>query len=131
MAMNVKLVNLLDGRRNILYNCSQAELEDAVASGSISNINAVDGHFVAVAVIGRKVRLARTLSAIGRYFVARRDDDVFVVVSDRIRRSELVRKVYRKRSQPESLGHSPCRCLPRWLKQRPVADVRRLAAGGT
>ncbi|MBI4032564.1 asparagine synthetase B family protein [Candidatus Berkelbacteria bacterium] len=82
--MAVRLFNLLKPDRNILYGSAQDSLEEAVASGNLSAVNAVDGQFVAVAQRGNVVRCARTLGAVGRYMVLEKGGDAWVVLSDRI-----------------------------------------------
>jgi asparagine synthase (glutamine-hydrolysing) len=60
------------------------EIEHALSRRSLETLAATDGHFAALARDGQTVRLARTIGAPLRYFVAKMYHGPMLVVSDRI-----------------------------------------------
>lgn len=79
-----RLIDLTDPRRNVLLSSTQAELEDAVASGDAESVRSIDGQFAAVRKVGETVYLARSIGRPLRYFLAKKADGPCLYVAERI-----------------------------------------------
>lgn len=85
MLMGVeRLVDLVGPSCDGASSTTAADVSDAVFRGDAEALRAFDGHFAAVRRDGATVRLARTLGAPIRYFVAKLFHGPYLVVSDRI-----------------------------------------------
>ncbi len=78
------LFPLFDNSENTFYNASSINNFRALKSVDSSTLNSIDGHFGIVLEDNNKVKLARTIGVILRYFIAKIDNEFCVVVSDRI-----------------------------------------------
>jgi asparagine synthase (glutamine-hydrolysing) len=81
-----RLVDLDGPRAAGLVGASLDEVSEAVRRGDAAALAQTDGHFAAVARDGQTVRLARTIGAPLRYFVAKMFHGPFLVAADRIDR---------------------------------------------
>lgn len=79
-----RVVDLLNGSMNTIYNMSLDEARAAVAAGDAAAVGKIDGHFALVGCEGKAVRMARTIGRLMRYFIAKRADGPTLVISDRI-----------------------------------------------
>ena len=79
-----RVIDLTDPARNVLYNVSLDEARQRVASGDPDAVRAIDGQFALVAVVGQKVRMARSISRPLRFFIAKLSDGPCLVAADRI-----------------------------------------------
>src|SRR5215510_4349558 len=79
-----RVVDLTDPTRNVLYNMTLEEARSRVASGDPQAVGAIEGQFALVAVVGQKVRMARSLSRPLRFFIAKRAEGPCLVAADRI-----------------------------------------------
>jgi asparagine synthase (glutamine-hydrolysing) len=79
-----RVVDLTDASRNVIYGLSVEEARQILAGGDAEAVSRIEGHFALVAQDGLNVRLARTISRLLRYFVAKREDGPELIVSDRI-----------------------------------------------
>ncbi len=79
-----RVVDLLPPSGNLIYNSTLDEARAVVARGNAREIASLDGHFALVARDGATVRMARTISRIMRYFIAKFDNGPVLIVSDRI-----------------------------------------------
>lgn len=79
-----RLVDLTGTHTAALTPLTPEEIRSAVQSADLQTLAASDGHFASVARAGQTVRLARTIGAPLRYFVAKMFHGPFLLVSDRI-----------------------------------------------
>ncbi len=79
-----RVVDLTDPSKNIIYNMSDAEARQLLASGDTKAVRTIDGQFALVATKGETVRLARSIGRPLRYFIAKRTDGPCLVAADRI-----------------------------------------------
>ena len=57
-----RIVDLTDVSKNIIYNMSVEEARNLVKNGNPREVRSIDGQFALVAVNGKTVRLARSIS---------------------------------------------------------------------
>jgi asparagine synthase (glutamine-hydrolysing) len=79
-----RLVNLVDPAGNVLLNRTADEAVEAVASGDVDRVRAIDGQFAIVAKRGHTVRMARSIGRPLRYFLAKQAAGPLLVVAERI-----------------------------------------------
>jgi asparagine synthase (glutamine-hydrolysing) len=79
-----RVVDLTDPDRNIIYNMTLEEARAAVASGDPGRVGVIDGQFAIVAVVGKNVRMARSISRPLRFFIAKLIDGPCLIAADRI-----------------------------------------------
>lgn len=79
-----RLVNLVDPAGNVLLNMTADEAVEAVASGDVDRVRAIDGQFAIVAKRGHTVRMARSIGRPLRYFLAKQAAGPLLVVAERI-----------------------------------------------
>ncbi len=79
-----RLVSLLDPDANQILNMSTEEATEAVGSGSVERVRAIEGHFALLHKDGQLVRMARSLGRPMRYFLAKRTEGPCLVVAERI-----------------------------------------------
>lgn len=79
-----RLVNLVDPAANILLNTTAEVAVEAVASGDVERVRAIDGQFAIVAKRGHIVRMARSIGRPLRYFLAKQAAGPMLVVAERI-----------------------------------------------
>ena len=79
-----KIVDLLDPKKNTIFNMSVEEAREIVKSGDCDKVREIDGHFALVAVDGKTIRMARSIGQPLRYFVAKLAEGPCLVLADRI-----------------------------------------------
>ena len=79
-----RVVDLTDPARNVLYDMSPDEARARVASGDPQAVRGIEGQFALLAVVGEKVRMARSMSRPLRFFIAKRAEGPCLVAADRI-----------------------------------------------
>lgn len=79
-----RVVDLTDPSRNVLYNMTLDEARAAVASGDPARVAAIDGQFALLAVVGKNVRMARSISRPLRFFIAKLSAGPCLIAADRI-----------------------------------------------
>ena len=79
-----RIVDLTDVSKNIIYNMSVEEARNLVKNGNPREVRSIDGQFALVAVNGKTVRLARSISRPLRYFIAKHKDGPCLVAADRM-----------------------------------------------
>ncbi len=79
-----RVVNLTDSSKNIIYNFTLEEAIARVASGDPARVAAIDGQFALLAVVGKNVRMARSISRPLRFFIAKLTDGPCLIAADRI-----------------------------------------------
>ncbi len=79
-----RVVNLLDPDANQILNMTVAQATEAVGSGEIDRVRAIDGHFALLHKKGQQIRMARSLGRPMRYFLAKRSEGPCLVVAERI-----------------------------------------------
>ena len=79
-----RLVDLVGPQKSALPALTAQELTEAVRAGDVDALGRAGGHFAATAREGQTVRLARTVGAPLRYFVAKMFHGPFLIASDRI-----------------------------------------------
>ncbi len=81
-----RVINLMDPKKNIIYNMTHEEAVEIIKSGDIAAIRKIDGQFSLVAVNGKTVRMARSIGRPLRYFIAKQKTGPILVISERIDR---------------------------------------------
>src|SRR5580658_3309665 len=79
-----RVINLTNSSKNIIYNLTLEEARAAVASGDAARVGAIDGQFALLAVVGKNVRMARSISRPLRFFIAKLTDGPCLIAADRI-----------------------------------------------
>jgi len=79
-----KVINLLDPKKNIIYNMTQEEAVEIVKSGDEEAIRKIDGQFALVSVDHKTIRMARSIGRPLRYFIAKRKAGPQLIVAERI-----------------------------------------------
>ena len=79
-----RVVNLLDPGANQILNMSAEEATEAVGSGDVARVRAIDGHFALLHKDGQQIRMARSIGRPMRYFLAKRSEGPCLVVAERI-----------------------------------------------
>ena len=79
-----RLVDLVGPQQSALPSLTASQLTEAVRAGDVNALGRAPGHFAATARDGQTVRLARTVGAPLRYFVAKMFHGPFLIASDRI-----------------------------------------------
>jgi len=79
-----RLVDLVGPQTSALPALTPQQLTEAVRAGDVQVLGRAQGHFAATARDGQTVRLARTVGAPLRYFVAKMFHGPFLIASDRI-----------------------------------------------
>ena len=79
-----KVVNLLDPNKNIIYNMSVEEATDLLKTGDSEKVRQIDGQFALVSVVGKSIKLTRSIGRPLRYFIAKLQAGPCLIISDRI-----------------------------------------------
>ena len=79
-----RLVNLVDPAGNVLLNMAAEQAVEAVASGDVDRVRAIDGQFAIVAKRGHTIRMARSIGRPLRYFLAKQASGPLLVVAERM-----------------------------------------------
>jgi asparagine synthase (glutamine-hydrolysing) len=77
-------VNLLDPDQNQIFNMSQEEAENIVATGDPEKVRTIEGNFAIVTKKDRQVYMARSIGRPMRYFMAKQVAGPLLIVADRI-----------------------------------------------
>jgi len=78
------LVDLTNPADNFILNMDQAEAARRVASGDPQAVAGIEGQFAIVARDGDRIRMARSIGRLLRYFIAKRQDGPMLIVAQRI-----------------------------------------------
>lgn len=79
-----RVIDLTDPAGNRIYNMTVEEARALVATGDANEVARIDGEFALVGQRARRVRLARTIGRLMRYFIAKAQDGPLLIVADRI-----------------------------------------------
>ena len=79
-----KVVNLLDPDKNIIYNMSVEEATDLLKTGDSEKVRQIEGQFALVSVVGKSIKLTRSIGRPLRYFIAKLQAGPCLIISDRI-----------------------------------------------
>ncbi|MCA1596415.1 MAG: asparagine synthetase B family protein [Chloroflexi bacterium] len=79
-----RLVDLTRPEDNRIYNMTVEDARERVNSGDPAQVRSIDGSFALVAREGKRIRMARSIDRLLRYFIAKRHDGPTLVVADRI-----------------------------------------------
>ncbi len=77
-----RIIDLTDPTGNRIYNMTLDEARALVAGGG--EVAQIDGEFALIGQRGKTVRMARTISRLLRYFIAKLHDGPILIVADRI-----------------------------------------------
>ncbi|TVR27362.1 MAG: asparagine synthetase B family protein [Balneolaceae bacterium] len=77
-------VNLIDPDQNQIFNMSQQEAEEIIASGDPEKIRQIEGNFAIVTKKNQQVYMARSIGRPMRYFMAKQVAGPLLIVADRI-----------------------------------------------
>ncbi|MFH5884450.1 asparagine synthase-related protein [Halalkalibaculum sp. DA3122] len=77
-------VNLLDPGLNQIFNMSEEEAEELVASGNAEKVRNIDGQYAIVTKVEDQVFLARSIGRPMRYFLAKQESGPLLIVAERI-----------------------------------------------
>jgi asparagine synthase (glutamine-hydrolysing) len=88
MAKTIKklddFVSLIDPEKNVIFNMSVEDAEDAVTSGDPDRVREIDGSFAIVTKRNQQVYLARSITRPMRYFMAKQEAGPLLIVAERI-----------------------------------------------
>jgi asparagine synthase (glutamine-hydrolysing) len=104
-----RVVDLTDPSRNALFNRTQEEARQVVASGDVDAVRRIEGQFALVATQGKLVRMARSLSRPLRFFIAKRAEGPCLIASDRI---DAIKAWLEKEGLADQLHPSYTRMVP-------------------
>jgi asparagine synthase (glutamine-hydrolysing) len=79
-----KVVDLTSPEKNVIYNMTHEEAVNVIRSGDVEAVRRIDGQFSLVSVVGKTVRIARSIGRPIRYFIAKRPDGPILVIAERI-----------------------------------------------
>ena len=79
-----RVVDLTDSAANQVYNLSIEDARERLNTGGAEAVREIDGSFALVTLVGKTVRMARSLDRPLRYFLAKRQDGPVLIVADRI-----------------------------------------------
>jgi asparagine synthase (glutamine-hydrolysing) len=79
-----RVINLMDPKKNIIFNMTYEEAVEILKSGDVEAIRKIDGQFSLVAVDAKTVRMARSIGRPLRYFIAKQEAGPILVISERI-----------------------------------------------
>ncbi|MBX3394658.1 MAG: asparagine synthetase B family protein [Phycisphaerae bacterium] len=79
-----RVVDLTSQHHCCIHNLSIDEARSRIARGDAEGVRSIDGHFALVAIVGRTVRMARSLGVPMRYFLAKHHDGPVLIVAHRI-----------------------------------------------
>lgn len=79
-----RVVDLLDPSLNIFLNTTPEAAIEAVGSGDLERVRAIDGQFAIAHRDGKTVRMARSIGRPMRYFLAKRAEGPCLVIAERI-----------------------------------------------
>tara|TARA_R100001143_G_scaffold63515_2_gene71240 strand:+ start:33070 stop:34398 length:1329 start_codon:yes stop_codon:yes gene_type:complete len=77
-------VNLIDPDQNQIFNMSNAEAEQIVATGDPAKVREIEGSYAIVTKVGEQVFMARSIGRPMRYFMAKQESGPLLIVADRI-----------------------------------------------
>jgi len=77
-------VNLIDPDQNQIFNMSQQEAEEIIATGDPEKIRQIEGNFAIVTKKNQQVYMARSIGRPMRYFMAKQVAGPLLIVADRI-----------------------------------------------
>ena len=78
------VIDLTDPAGNRIYNMTVEEARTLIAAGDADAVARIDGEFALVGQRGKSIFLARTISRLLRYFIAKWHDGPILIVADRI-----------------------------------------------
>jgi asparagine synthase (glutamine-hydrolysing) len=104
-----RVVDLLDPRKNTLYNISVEEARAVLASGDAEAVRRFDGHFALVATSGQRVFLARSLGRPLRYFIAKKAAGPELIAAERI---DVIHRYLREEGLADQFHPSYTRMAP-------------------
>ena len=79
-----EVIDLTDQARNVIFNMTNEEAVDRVASGDIDSIQKIQGHFAIMARSQHIIRMARTLQMPLRYFIVKKTAGPALLLAERI-----------------------------------------------
>ena len=79
-----EVINISSQNRNIIFNMSEEEAVNRVASGNIDSIHEIEGAFAIVARKNHIIRMARTLQMPLRYFIVKKVAGPALLIAERI-----------------------------------------------
>jgi asparagine synthase (glutamine-hydrolysing) len=77
-------VNLIDPDQNQIFNMSQKEAEEIIATGDPEKVRKIEGNFAIVTKKNQQVYMARSIGRPMRYFMAKQVAGPLLIVADRI-----------------------------------------------
>ncbi len=80
-----ELIDLTDPAENFILNMSDEEARRRVGSGDPQAVGEIDGQFAIIARVGQRIRMARSIGRLMRYFIAKQADGPMLIVAHRIR----------------------------------------------
>lgn len=78
------LIDLTDPTQNFILNMTAEDARCRVAGGDVEAVREIDGQFAIVAREGKRIRMARSIGRLLRYFIAKRKDGPMLIVAHRI-----------------------------------------------
>lgn len=79
-----RVVDLTDPGKNIIYNMTNEEAVAFLRAGDTEGVRSIDGQFALVAVVGKTIRMARSIGRPLRFFIAKLQEGPCLVLAERI-----------------------------------------------
>ncbi|MDX1636947.1 MAG: asparagine synthase-related protein [Balneolaceae bacterium] len=102
-------VNLLDPELNQIFNMSEEEALEAVASGDPEKVRQIEGQFALVKKMDDQVFLARSIGRPMRYFLAKQESGPLLIVAERI---DEIHRFLEERGMEQQFHPSYTRMVP-------------------
>lgn len=79
-----RVIDLTRKDRNVIYNMSHEDAVNILKKGETDAVRKIDGQFALIAVDGKTIRMARSISRPLRYFIAKRAAGPSLIIAERI-----------------------------------------------
>lgn len=104
-----RVIDLTSPERNVIYNMTHEDAVRILKSGDTEAVRKIDGQFCLVAIDGKTVRMARSISRPLRYFIAKRAAGPSLVIAERI---DAIFNYLRKEGLDDQFHPSYTRMVP-------------------
>ncbi len=104
-----KVVDLTNPEKNVIYNMTHEEAVDLLKSGDVEAVRKIDGQFSLISVVGKTIRMARSIGRPLRYFIAKRPVGPQLVIAERI---DIIYDYLKKEGMDDQFHPSYTRMVP-------------------
>lgn len=79
-----QVIDLCNPEKDVIYNMSREEAIELVRAGNSEGVRGIDGQFALVAVVGKSIRMARSIGRPLRFFIAKLKEGPCLILAERI-----------------------------------------------